>query len=159
MAEITAQALNARYVRALNDHDWVAMADILHPDFVTDWPQSGERVVGLDNLRRILDGYPGTSQGNMAAAMEGSARVFAAGERWIVTPMFTTIRVSGTADRYTSVARARYPNGEVWYVIALVEVRDDLMYHSTTFFAPIYPAPEWRAAFVEPLAEDDGADQ
>jgi ketosteroid isomerase-like protein len=149
--EVTAEELNARYVRALNTHDWNALADVVHPDFVTEWPQSGERVRGLENLRQIFESYPDAEPG-FVPALEGSAEVFHAGDRWIVTPMFTTIRVAGGPDRYTSIANARYPNGEVWVVISLVDVVDGRMHHSTTYFAPFYPAPAWRSPWVEPIA-------
>jgi hypothetical protein len=138
-----------RYVAALNKRDWAALREIFTPDYYEDWPQSGERVVGVENFSRIFDNYPGSASGPL------SSRILAGGERWVLTPQFTTIRVTGSEDRFTAVFRARYPDDQIWYVVSIVELRHGLMASATRFWAPTYTAPEWRSAWVEPLPPEE----
>jgi hypothetical protein len=156
MPEVDARALNARYVKALNDRDWATLRTLFAPEYVADWPQSGERVRGIDNFRRIYEHYPQLDA--ELGPLSETAQVFGPGQRWAVSPVFTTIRVTSEDDRFTSVVRARYPNDEYWYVVSIFEMSDGRITRATQFFAPTYEAPEWRAAWVEPLsAEADPA--
>ena len=50
---------------------------------------------------------------------------------------------------YTVTARARYPNGSHWYMIVIARMKDGLVHRTTSFYAPGFPAPEWRAQWVE----------
>jgi hypothetical protein len=43
--------------------------------------------------------------------------------------------------------RIRYPNGEEWHLVQLVELRDGLIWRLTSYFAAPFEAPEWRATF------------
>jgi SnoaL-like domain len=45
--------------RALEAGDWDTAAGLLHEDFVQEWPQSGERIVGRDNAIAINQNFPG----------------------------------------------------------------------------------------------------
>ena len=142
--------LHDRWIRVLNDRNWSDLASIVTDDYHEDWPQSGERVVGLENFRRIFENYPGQREG----ALTQSSRVFGNKDRWAITPMFTTIRVSGDEDVFTSMSEAIYPDGSKWYIVAVVEMREGRMAKATRLWAPAYPAPEWRAAWVESIPGD-----
>jgi SnoaL-like domain len=45
--------------RAMGAGDWDAAGRYLHEDFVQEWPQSGERIVGRDNTIAIGQNFPG----------------------------------------------------------------------------------------------------
>ena len=62
---------------------------------------------------------------------------------------FPHIRVEGSGEVYTTVLRARYPDGSTWYVISINQVRNGLIASRTTYFAPEFDAPEWRRQWVE----------
>jgi hypothetical protein len=47
-----------RYAQALPS-DYASLAGLRHPDFVEDWPQSGERIRGHANYQAIHENYPG----------------------------------------------------------------------------------------------------
>ena len=47
------------YAAALASNDLDALDRLRTPDFVEDWPQSGERIVGHAQYRAIHDAYPG----------------------------------------------------------------------------------------------------
>ena len=114
-----------------------------HPDFVEDWPQSGERIRGASNMRALDEHFPGRPTEG------GVLRVVGSEDRWVVTPSYTTLRIEGTGDVYTVVSRAIYPPDSVWYVTSIVELRDHLVWRATTFFAESFEAPAWRAQWVE----------
>lgn len=135
-----------RYVEVLNRQDWETLETVLHPDYVEEYPQSGERIRGVANLKALLSSYPDADA--MAGAI-ANADTVGGEEQWRLTPMFTMVRVEGSADEFTGVARSRYPDGSLWHIVALVKMRDGKLWRSTTYFAQEFPAPEWRAKWVE----------
>jgi len=48
-----------RYIRAIIEADFDTQDRLRHADYVSEWPQSRERVRGTANARAILDHYPG----------------------------------------------------------------------------------------------------
>jgi ketosteroid isomerase-like protein len=145
-AEDRGRDLIARYVKALHDGDFETIARCQHPDFVEDYPQSGERIVGSANFRSILENYPGGLVGEADASGD---RVVGGDDRWMVTPTFTMVRVSGAGDIHTAIVKLRYPDGATWFMVALLELRDGLIAKATTFFAPFFDPPEWRREWIE----------
>jgi hypothetical protein len=131
-----------RYATAIRDAG-ESLDRLRHPDFVEEWPQSGELVRGAANMRAIDDHYP-------SRPTEGDVmRVVGSEDRWVVTPTYTPLRIEGTGDVYTLVSRAIYPPDGVWYVTSVIELRDQLVWRVTTFFAEAFEAPAWRAQWVE----------
>jgi hypothetical protein len=131
-----------RWVDAVQSRDFAALDELAHPDFEDFFPQSGEVTRGIDNFKAILTNYPG------GVEALGRDRIVGGEERWIRTPMFTVLRVEGSEDVFTGVARARYPDGSVWFIVGIGEMRDGRVYRSQTFFAPTFEPPEWRAQWV-----------
>jgi ketosteroid isomerase-like protein len=162
VSDDAATDLAKRLIDALNARDWATVGQLFAPDIVTDWPQSNERVRGLENFRHTMEAYPGRAEAaDVLPVVRESAQVFAAEDRWVMTPTFTTIRVSGGIDKFSIVGRATYPGNEIWYMVNLLETHEGRVTRTVTFFAPTYPAPEWRAQWVEPLEtrSDDGHGQ
>ena len=93
MTESVTRDVISRYVRAVHDQDLDTMSSLQHPDYVEDWPQSGERIRGRANFRRIMENYPGGLRG--ADADVSMDRVVGGEDRWMVAPTFTMVRVSG----------------------------------------------------------------
>lgn len=132
-----------RYLRAINEHDMATVHELTHPDFEDFYPQSGELTRSVANMEAIFVNYPGALEGL------GQERVIGGEDRFVHSPLFTIIRVEGSEETFTGIQRARYPDGSLWYVIVLVELRDELIYRTQTFFAPAFEPPAWRAAWVE----------
>ena len=139
----TSREIVRRFLKAIHDQDLGAMRELAHPEFEDFYPQSGELTRGVANFEAILNNYPGKMEGL------GQDRIIGGEDRFVRSPLFTIIRVEGNDDVMTGIQRARYPDGSVWFVIAVVEVRDALVYRSQTFFAPAFEPPEWRAPYVE----------
>jgi hypothetical protein len=78
-----------RYVAAL-PADLDTLTSLQHPDFVEDWPQSGERIRGSDNFREIQEHYPDTTS--------ETRRLVGTEDRWTLAPTFTPLRIVGAGD-------------------------------------------------------------
>jgi len=141
------RAIFAAYLRATNSRDLAALNELVHSDFEDRYPQSGERIRGLGNLRAIIEHYPGGYTGG------GIDRVVGAEDRWAMTPTFSVLRIEGTGDHFTGVSRGRYPDGSEWYIVNIGQVRDGRVWRVETYFAPTFGPPEWRAEWVEVVRE------
>ena len=141
MTEPDLRSLFTAFGDALNQHDWPSLAALLHPEASLEYPQSGERFVGPDNIRDQFANYP--------ALEPGSTHVEEViGEtRYAVSPLFTLIAVEGTGQIGTGITRVRYPDGSLWWAVNVFEMRDGLLGRMRTFFAEDFPAPDWRAPY------------
>jgi ketosteroid isomerase-like protein len=147
MPERTGQEFAEAWVALLNHADFDSLPDYLHPDCVHEYPQSGERFRGIPNIRAVFENYPGGFE--RFARDESTLRVAGDAERWAMAPNFTVIRTTGGAGTYTSVVKARYPDGSDWFVLTFFELRDGRMTHGTLYFSPTFEAPEWRRPYAE----------
>ena len=142
------RALIEKYGRALNTASPELLAGVLAADYVEEYPQSGEVVRGLNKLIAILQNYPGrqaaSTLGDISTLIVKASDAYRA-----VGPTFAVVRVEGAGDAGVSTVRATYPDGSRWWIISLYTVRDGFIASSRTFFAPDFPAPEWRAQWVE----------
>ena len=68
------------------------MERLRHPDWTSDWPQSGEVVHGSQAFRAINESYPG------GAPRSALVRIVGAEDRWAVSPSQSVIRVAGAGD-------------------------------------------------------------
>ncbi|MQA99471.1 MAG: hypothetical protein GEU78_04140 [Actinobacteria bacterium] len=140
-----------RYLQAMKGPiDWESVHELQHPDYVDEWPQSGERTRGRENFRAILENWPGGILDDSLARR----RIVGAEDQWSVGgPVFgafiTPIRIVGSGDVYTWEGEVRYPTEEVWKIVGIVELRDGKVAKTTEYFAPPFEAPEWRSQWVE----------
>jgi ketosteroid isomerase-like protein len=97
--------------------------DLRHPDFVMEMPQSGERIVGRENMRKMQENYPGP-------------------------PNIELRRVVGSGDVWVIEMRSDY-DGRIYHAVGVVEFRDGKILRETRYYADPFDAPEWRAEWVE----------
>ncbi len=142
------QALLERYAAALEGGDLEIIDEVFTEDIVDEYPQSGEIIRGRQNLRAVMEHRPGR-------AHLSSLRARASDEHRVIAPLFTVVRVQGRGDAGTMTLRARYPDGSLWWIVVVYELRDGRIARSTSFFAPEFEAPEWRAPFVERRAASE----
>ena len=143
MAELGGRAIVERLARAIEAKDFDAHAELLTDDYIDEMPQSGERIRGRANALAIARNYPG-GVGDVE-----SNRLIGAEDKWLLTPTFDVMRIEGSGDVYTYIGTARYSDGTTWQMIVIVELRDGKVAKSTSWYAPPFEAPEWRAPFVE----------
>jgi hypothetical protein len=133
------------YVRALNSGDTAALGGLVHPDYTVTFPQSGELIRGVENLRAEIVGHPGGFEG------KGTDRVVGSADHWVVTPSFTLLRIEGAGDTFTGVSKIHYPDGTDWYDVSIGEIRDGLVWRVQTFWGQTFEAPAWRSLIVEKI--------
>ena len=133
------------FVRAFATRDRELLGHVFTEDFVDEYPQSGERVRGLENYWAIGENYPGGQPEQEVGSLD--TRPMAAVK--LVAPVFALVSVEGGGNSGTATIKITYPDGAVWWGIMLYRLRDGKIARSTTFFAPEFPAPDWRAQWVE----------
>jgi hypothetical protein len=135
------QALAARLVELLARQEYDRLDEIYAPNVVLEYPQSGERFVGIRNIRAQFENYPG------GVAIQTEVSDVIGGTTYALTPMYTVIAVEGSGDRGTSIVRTRYPDGSYWWIVNVYELEDGTFARVRSFFAPEFEAPAWREAY------------
>jgi hypothetical protein len=148
MPDRTGREFSEAWLSMLTAQDYDRLPELLHPDCVHEYPQSGERLRGVANIRGVFEHYPG----GLGGQDRDSLKVTGDSERWAMAPNFTLIRTAGGAGSYTSAMRARYPDGSEWYVISMFELVAGRQTRATMFFAQVFEAPEWRQPYAEKIA-------
>ena len=116
------------FVAGVAEWDAEGLGRLYHPDFTTEWPQSGERVRGLANLRAVMDRPDGA-------------------------PVLVESRVSGRDDLWVVEGLVRY--GEEPYLwVAILEIHDGRISLVREYWGAPFKAPGWREPFVEQMAHD-----
>ena len=129
------------FARVIREHAWDDLARWVHPDVLWEYPQSGERFRGLANVRAQFENYPNLGPGT------SQLEDVIGGATYALTASYTVIVVEGTGDRGTAIVRVRYPDGSLWWALNVYELRDGLIAHARSFFAPDFEAPDWREPY------------
>jgi SnoaL-like domain len=94
--------------------------EMYHDDAVLEFPQSGERFVGVANLREWRSNYPATT-----------------------TVEFREIR--GRADIWVVEISISYDGGPWSLGVSILEFRGDKIARESIYVTEAWDAPEWRA--------------
>jgi hypothetical protein len=121
-----------RALRAIIERHWAASAardlekehDIYCDDAICDYPQSGERIRGRQNIKAVRAHHPAKPSG------------------------FNVRRVIGRSDLWVSEYIIVY-EGNPAHTVSIMEFRDDKVIHETQYFADSFEAPARRAQWVE----------
>jgi len=123
------RAIVERFWSAMAANDFAAAGDLLHDDYLLDWPQSGERIRGRENFVALNRHYP------------------AAG-RWRITVLRLIADEGGVATEVAVTDGQRADRA-----VTFSELRDGRIVRQTEYWSDgVEPAP-WRARWVE---RDDG---
>lgn len=134
-----------RFMEAHVRKDREAGSNLLHREYVLSWPQSGEEIRGPANWRAVFENYPDDDRARVTPG-----RTVGTEDRWVMTPSFTLARLTGTGDTYTQEGTVKYPDGQIWHFVAILEIRDDKIWRETDYFAPPFDPPAWRAHWTVP---------
>jgi hypothetical protein len=114
-----------RFFEALQAGDYPVLLEILLPDAITRWPQSGELMTGAISCVRVYENYPGGP------------------------PKYEVKRISGGGGGvWVAELVADYGN-ERWYTVSIIEFEGPRIARMTDYFGPGFPAPEWRQGWVQ----------
>ena len=118
------QRVVEQLIATLNAKNVDGMDDVFHEDAVMEWPQSGERIVGGDNRRGVYRAFP-------------------------ALPTITPRRMTGDDDLVVAEATLDYGDGTEYQTVLIFELRDGKIAKETAYWAQPFPAPDWRAQWVE----------
>jgi ketosteroid isomerase-like protein len=124
---LPATAVVEQYWALMASNDFPAVGAVLADDFVLEWPQSGERILGRDRYAAMNAAYPA------AGRWEFHVHRIVGGEGQAVSDV--TVTDGARHDRaisFFSVACGK--------ILRIVE-----------FWPEPFPAPEHRRQFVEPM--------
>jgi hypothetical protein len=96
---------------------------IYHEDAVLDYPQSGERTRGRSNIQSQRASQPSNKR-------------------------FTVRRIIGSGDLWVTEFILTY-DGKPSYTVSIMEFGGDKVARETQYFADPFPAPAFRAQWVE----------
>ncbi len=94
--------------------------DCYHADAVLEFPQSGERFEGLDNIRAWRKQYPADVE-------------------------FRVRRISGSGELWVRELSVRYDGGPWMLGIAVVEFDGAKLRRERIYVTELWEAPDWRA--------------
>jgi hypothetical protein len=126
------QSMQEQTLREALDMHWHASAigdanaehDIYHDNVICDYPQSGERILGRNNLQALRSHHPGKPSGFIVE------RILGKGDLWIT--------------EYTIIYQGRSA-----FTVSIMEFRNDKVMHETQYFAEPFEAPSWRSQWVQ----------
>ena len=112
-----------RHWAASDANDFAAEHEIYREDAVLDYPQSGERIRGRDNIQASRTAQPNAKRFEVR-------RITGSGALWVTEYILTY-------------------DGQPAYTVSLMEFKDGQVAHETQYFAdPFAPGPS-RAQWVE----------
>jgi SnoaL-like protein len=119
--------MHAATVRAmLEQHFEYAGSDpdrahaMYHEDAVLEFPQSGERFVGVENLREWRSSYPASTS-------------------------FEFREIRGRDDLWVAEITVRYDGGPQNFGVSIIELRGERIARESIYVAEGFDPPEWRA--------------
>jgi ketosteroid isomerase-like protein len=124
MNEVRNRATIEAWVAALNARDLHSLHNVFTEDVVMEWPQSGERIRGEKNRQEIYSRFPSL-------------------------PKVTPRRTTGSGDVWVLEASLDYGDGDPYQTVFVFQMRDGKIAGETAYWSKPFPAPEWRAPWIE----------
>ena len=113
-----------RIRKCFEEHDWTTLGTLFHDDAVQEWPQSGERFVGRDNIVAVAQTYPDLPE------MKG-------------------FRVVAEADDLAVTELMLDYGGRLYHGVGITELEDGKVRKRTEYFNEPFEAPEARSEWAE----------
>ena len=111
----------------METNDFHAASQLLHDDYILEWPQSGEHILGRNNFTAINTNYP--AEGKWHFQID---HILAEGDM-VVTDVNVT---DGTI---------------VGRVITFSTIRDEKIWKQVEFWPDPFEAPKWRAKWIQKM--------
>ena len=115
-----------RIRKCFEDEDWSTLGGLFHEDAIQEWPQSGERFVGRDNIVAVAQNY---------------------GE----LPEMKGFRVVAEADELAVTELLLDYSGRLYHGVAITEIEGNQVRKRTEYFNEPFEAPESRSQWAEKM--------
>ena len=129
MGESTRRELIANHFASAGK-DEVAAAEIFADDAIIEWPQSGERIRGKQQIIALHEAAP--------FAVDIVVR-----------------RTIGSGDLWVTETTISYNGGRPTKAVFIMEFRDGKVVRETDYFGEPFAPPDYRSKWVEPMSEDE----
>ena len=115
---------------AVAGNDEVAAGEIFADDAIIEWPQSGERIRGKQQIIALHEAAP-----------------FAVS--------ITVRRTIGSGDLWVTEATIRYDGARPTKAVFIMEFRDGKVVRETDYFGEPFIPPDYRSAWVELMSAEE----
>ena len=115
-----------RYFQAFEQGDLDAIAELMHDDYVEEFPQSGERIHGKQDARSVLENFPG-------------------GLPNLVDHSYVVSRDLGVMKMTLDYGGNRV------YACEVIDFQDGKIKRVRAYFGEPFEAPEWRGEWGESI--------
>ena len=109
----------------METNDFYAAAQLLHDDYILEWPQSGERILGRDNFAAINKNYPAEGKWHFTIN-----QIIVEGDLVVSDVSVTDGKITGRAITFSTI-------------------RDEKIWKQIEFWPDPFEAPAWRTQWVE----------
>jgi len=109
----------------METNDFYAVAQLLHDDYLLEWPQSGERIRGRENFAALNTAYPAEGKWHFTIN-----QIVSDGDVVVTDVSVTDSKLTGRAITFSSV-------------------RDGKIIKQVEFWPEPFEAQAWRAQWVE----------
>jgi hypothetical protein len=124
MADQHAVTIAEELWRRLSAKAWDGARELMHDEYVQEWPQSGERIEGPDDALAVNRNFPGG------------------------LPSMRVRRSSASGDIAVLEVELEYADGSIYQGVSIMEIREGKVVKETDYFAEPFDAPQWRAQWV-----------
>lgn len=124
MADQQAVTIAEELWRRLSAKDWDGAKELMHDEYLQEWPQSGERIEGPDDALAVNRNFPGG------------------------LPSMRFRRSSASGDIAVLEVELEYADGSSYQGVSIMEIRNGKVVKETDYFAQPFDAPQWRAQWV-----------
>ncbi len=114
-----------RYFETFERQDPGAFVELLHDDYIEEFPQSGERIRGKDNWQKMAENYPG-----LPSLIDHSYKI--SGDLAVIEMTFN------------------YDGNRV-HECQIVDFEGGKIKRTRSYFGEPLEAPEWRTQWVESM--------
>ena len=129
MDEFTRRELIAKHFAAAGKDEFAA-AEIFADDAIIEWPQSGERIRGKQQIIALHEAAP--------FAVDIAVR-----------------RTIGSGDLWVTETTISYDGGRPTKAVFIMEFRDGKVVRETDYFGEPFVPPDYRLAWVEVMSEEE----
>ena len=114
-----------KFWEAMGGNDFFVVAELLHEDFILEWPQSRERIRGRENFARLNTAYPAVGKWTFSIN-----QIIAEGNMVV-----TNVSVSDELRNDRAITFSSIRDGRIWKQVE--------------YWPEPVEAPAWRAEWVE----------
>ena len=109
--------------------------EMYHEDAVLEFPQSGERIIGLENIRGWRSNYPASTSGELLNELRTQRR----------TGRSARMLYEVLGDIWVVELAISYGGGAPSLGVSILEIRDELIARESIYVTETWEAPQWRA--------------